>query len=254
MKTFPCGGYPPDKQIVQTFQAGQIINIRFGNSNFGTPGQAPITPTSDQARHSGGLCEFSLSYDQGLTFGVFARYHGSCPDMFYDWPVKLPSNLPSCDSCILGKESTGVITGNKPCKWHLSHLLITPFFLSAWNWIDASALRPEFYMSCADIKIIGTAPAGGLPTELANSPIRFANMPGLLYFLAKGDGMGNVKGKGPDPAELQANLDGQTGGEDTSFKPIFPATAPVPAVRGHMRRRVRVRRLDGRGSIRRAGV
>ena len=102
-KTFPCGGYPPDTQVVQSFQAGQVINVRFGNAQFGSPGQPPLTPGSNQARHAGGLCEFSLSYDQGRTFGVFARYHGSCPDMYYDWPVKLPENLPSCESCIFGK-------------------------------------------------------------------------------------------------------------------------------------------------------
>lgn len=104
-KTFPCGGYPPDTKVIQTFQAGQVINVRFGNAQYGSPGQPELTPSSNQARHAGGLCEFSLSYDQGRTFGVFARYHGSCPDMFYDWPVRLPSNLPSCESCIFGKEN-----------------------------------------------------------------------------------------------------------------------------------------------------
>ncbi|KAK3825587.1 MAG: hypothetical protein J3Q66DRAFT_396541 [Benniella sp.] len=212
-KQYPCGGYPPDKVIVQTFQAGQIINVRFNNGEYGTPGQAPLTPKSDQARHAGGLCEFSLSYDQGKTFGVFARYHGSCPDMYYDWPVKLPDNLPSCESCIF-----------------------------AWTWINAAAARPEFYMSCADVKIVGN-PGGQatLPPELANTPIRLANMPNLPYYLAPGDQFGNTKSNGPDPAELKANLRGATGGPDTVFQPIFaPHIAPN---RRSSRRSRKVRRL-----------
>lgn len=215
-KAYPCGGYPPDKQIVQTFQAGQIVEVQFNNGDYGSPGQAALTPKSDQARHAGGLCEFSLSYDNGKTFGVFARYHGSCPDMYYKWPVKLPDNLPSCDSCLF-----------------------------AWTWIDATALRPEFYMSCADIKIIGnpavTQP--GLPAEIANTHLRVANMPGLLYYLASGDQFGNTKSNGPNPAELAANLKGATGGVDTVFQPIFQPNSPPPKGRRSIQKRHGKRRL-----------
>ncbi|KAG9072758.1 hypothetical protein KI688_000535 [Linnemannia hyalina] len=190
-KTFPCGGYPPDKQVVQSFNAGQVINVRFGNAQFGSDGQPQLTPSSNQARHAGGLCEFSLSYDQGKTFGVFARYHGSCPDMYYDWPVKLPENLPSCDSCIFG-----------------------------WSWINAAATQAEFYMGCADIKIVGkSGGAGGvLPPEIANTPLRLANMPGQSYYRAAGDQFGNAKSNGPNQAEVDANMRSATGGTDSSFQ------------------------------------
>ncbi|KAF9437492.1 hypothetical protein BGZ76_000486 [Entomortierella beljakovae] len=184
-KKFPCGGYPPDKQVVQSFNAGQVINVRFGNAQFGSPGQAPLVPESNQARHAGGLCEFSLSYDQGNTFGVFARYHGSCPDMFYDWPVKLPDNLPSCDDCIFG-----------------------------WSWISAAGTTPEYYMSCADIKITGKpGSSGGLPAEIANAKLKLANMPGYDYYHVPGDQFENSKSNGPDEEQVSANLKGLTGGE-----------------------------------------
>ncbi|KAG0324553.1 hypothetical protein BGZ99_001688 [Dissophora globulifera] len=185
-KTFPCGGYPPDKKVVQSFNAGQIINVQFGNAQYGSPNQPALTATSNQARHAGGLCEFSLSYDQGKTFGVFARYHGSCPDMFYDWPVKLPENLPSCESCILG-----------------------------WSWINAAATQAEYYMSCADIKIVGKSGASTLPDQLAKTPLQKANMPGLPYYHAPGDQFGNMRSNGPSREELDANMNGSTGGPDT---------------------------------------
>ncbi|KAK3842996.1 MAG: hypothetical protein J3R72DRAFT_523312 [Linnemannia gamsii] len=192
-KTFPCGGYPPDTQVVQSFHAGQVINVRFGNAQYGSPGQPQLTPSSNQARHAGGLCEFSLSYDQGKTFGVFARYHGSCPDMYYDWPVKLPENLPSCESCIFG-----------------------------WSWINAAATQAEFYMGCADIKIVGKSGAGGvLPPEIANTPLRLANMPGQSYYHAPGDQFGNTRSNGPNPAETEANMRSATGGADTTFQAMY---------------------------------
>ncbi|KAF9198403.1 hypothetical protein BGZ49_000791 [Haplosporangium sp. Z 27] len=181
-KTFPCGGYPPDKRVVQSFQAGQVINVRFGNAQFGSEGQPPLTKDSNQARHAGGLCEFSLSYDQGRTFGVFARYHGSCPDMFYDWPIKLPDNLPSCESCLLG-----------------------------WSWINAAATQPEYYMSCADIKIVGKQ-SGPLPPEIANTQLQLANMPGYPYYHVSGDQFGNTKSNGPSSKQIQDNMNGRTGG------------------------------------------
>ncbi|KAF9349563.1 hypothetical protein BGX26_012162 [Mortierella sp. AD094] len=185
-KAFPCGGYPPDKQVVQSFQAGQVINVRFGNAQYGSEGQPSLTPTSNQARHAGGLCEFSLSYDQGRTFGVFARYHGSCPDMFYDWPVKLPENLPSCESCIFG-----------------------------WSWINAATTQPEYYMSCADIKIVGKS-GGTLPPEIANTPPRLSNMPGYSYYHVPGDQFGNTKSNGPSREQVDANRRSATGGPDST--------------------------------------
>lgn len=51
----------------------------------------------DEARHGGGLCEFSLSYDGGKSFHVIATYTKTCPDAAYEWPVRIPDNIRSCD-------------------------------------------------------------------------------------------------------------------------------------------------------------
>ncbi|KAF9586608.1 hypothetical protein BGW38_000982 [Lunasporangiospora selenospora] len=191
-KTYPCGGYPPDKQIIQTFHAGEVINVRFGNAQYGAPGQQDLTPSSNQARHSGGLCEFSVSYDQGKTFGVVGRYHHSCPDIFYDWPVKLPANLPSCENCIF-----------------------------AWSWINAFTTAPEFYMGCADIQIIGRQESVVAVAAANLTPIRIANIPGYPYYHAPGDQFGNTKSDGPNVAEIDTNMASAAGEQDVSFQPMY---------------------------------
>jgi len=71
-KKFPCGGYPRDKKIVTTFKAGEVFEVKFFNQNF--PELKNEDKQKDQARHNGGLCEFSLSYDGGKTYTVIASY------------------------------------------------------------------------------------------------------------------------------------------------------------------------------------
>lgn len=60
----------------------------------------------DQARHGGGTCEFSLSYDGGKSFHVIATYTKTCPDAGYEWPVKIPKNAPSCHDPDTGKKKS----------------------------------------------------------------------------------------------------------------------------------------------------
>ncbi|RIA91932.1 Lytic polysaccharide monooxygenase, partial [Glomus cerebriforme] len=140
-KKFPCGGYPQDKKIVTTFKAGEVISDK----------------QKDQARHNGGLCEFSLSYDGGKTYTVIATYKKTCPDIFFDgWKVKIPENAPSCDS-----------PGN--C-------------IFSWSWINAVGNR-EFYQNCADIKLEGNA------TEpLPIIDITRANLPPLFNKIVTPEG------------------------------------------------------------------
>lgn len=61
----------------------------------------------------------------------------------YVWNVRLPTNLPSCEKCIF-----------------------------AWAWINAIGNR-EYYMNCADIKIIG-----GPGSKISGSPLHIANLEG----------------------------------------------------------------------------
>ncbi|KAJ3128723.1 hypothetical protein HK098_003715 [Nowakowskiella sp. JEL0407] len=83
-KPFPCKGYKeaevPDGN---KFRAGQVIDVQFWNydfvSNTGVVDQTKVN--DDQARHSGGIAEFSLSIDGGLTWHVICRYTKGAPDV-----------------------------------------------------------------------------------------------------------------------------------------------------------------------------
>ncbi|KAJ2718939.1 hypothetical protein GGI07_005505 [Coemansia sp. Benny D115] len=100
-----------------SWTAGQTIGVKF--NTFGSP-------------HSGGHCEWSLSYDGGDTFVVVHRVLEKC---FYDaegklqtdYSFALPADLPASDSAIF-----------------------------AWTWVNAMGNR-EFYMNCADVSISGSA-------------------------------------------------------------------------------------------------
>ncbi|KAG9293831.1 hypothetical protein G9A89_019169 [Geosiphon pyriformis] len=180
-KPFPCGGYPVDKTITQVFKAGDVINVEFWNPNFPN-GPTDADATANQARHNGGLCEFALSYDGGNSYTKIATYHESCPDIFFDWKVKIPENAPSCDD---------------PGKCIFS-----------WSWLNALGNR-EFYQNCADIKIDGTAtePLPIIDITRANvSP--FAN-----NMVPPGDNPnnGNAKGSGPRSSDTEANMHNKIG-------------------------------------------
>ncbi|KAK3805470.1 MAG: hypothetical protein J3R72DRAFT_350409, partial [Linnemannia gamsii] len=124
-KNFPCGGYPSGP--VTSYNSGDIINVRFWNFNIKDYNTFPPPDNLPQARHKGGACEFSLSYDGGTTWSVIGQYSKTCPDIYYEWPVQIPFNAPSCvnpDSCLF-----------------------------SWSWV-ASATN-QFYHHCANIIIHG---------------------------------------------------------------------------------------------------
>ncbi|CAG8485115.1 7859_t:CDS:1 [Diversispora eburnea] len=182
-KPFPCGGYPADSAFGATFNAGQIFDVRFQN-----PGAQNPTAESDQGRHNGGLCEFSLSYDGGSTWTKIATYHKTCPDVFYGWTVKIPENAPTCDT--LGQ-----------C-------------IFSWTWINAVGNR-EFYQNCADVRIIGQS-----TTPLQKIDFTKANLPEFGNTLTpEGDpaNTGNARGSGPLPEDVTANL-----------QPFAPGSPPPP--------------------------
>ncbi|KAG0236596.1 hypothetical protein B0O80DRAFT_453757 [Mortierella sp. GBAus27b] len=134
---FPCGGFPPLKKS-QPMKAGEVINVRFASSFESKSQREDVNlykkkPSSrskefDQPRHGGGTCEFSLSYDNGKTFGRIGRYTYSCPDAYEIWKVKIPDNVKECRE--KGK-----------C-------------LFVWTWL-ANTL-PQWYMNCADIDLTNT--------------------------------------------------------------------------------------------------
>jgi len=165
-KPLLCGGYKPDKKFGTVIKAGEVIKVNFYNQNV--PRGKKDDRSKNQGRHNGGLCQFSLSYDGGKNFVVISEYHRTCPDVFYDWKVKIPDNIPSCDK--LGK-----------C-------------IFSWSWINNTGNR-EFYQNCADVKIIGKK---GAPA-LKGPKMLIANLKGYPTLTPPGEQpfRGNFAGKGP---------------------------------------------------------
>ncbi|KAG9302543.1 hypothetical protein G9A89_007247 [Geosiphon pyriformis] len=205
VKPFPCGGYQPDTKVTQVYKAGEIIDVKFWNPNFPNALTA-ADADRDQARHNGGLCEFSLSYDGGVTYTVIATYHRTCPDIFFSWKVKIPENAPTCD---------------KPGKCIFS-----------WSWINALGNR-EFYQNCADVKIVGksTKPLPIIDITRVNLPPKF---PTIISPTGDSANRGNEKGSGPLQSDVDANMGlkivGSGKGDSTSPAPTTTAsttTAPT---------------------------
>ncbi|KAI8318877.1 hypothetical protein GQ54DRAFT_299786 [Martensiomyces pterosporus] len=129
-----CKHAKPYSKPVATWASGSTTTVTFSDGNG----------------HSGGHCQFSISYDGGQTFVVLSESLKYC---FYSGPantdkpsvlnfdIPLPANLPGSPSAIF-----------------------------AWTWVNASGNR-EFYMNCADVAING--PAGsftGKKMTIANYP------------------------------------------------------------------------------------
>ncbi|KAG0212840.1 dodecenoyl-CoA isomerase [Mortierella sp. GBA30] len=163
---YPCGGYPmgPNTDL----EAGQIIPVRFWTTEMADTDHLP-KKSIKQARHGGGMCEFSLSYDGGMTFHVIATYTKTCPDAVYEWPVRIPDNVPSC---------------NKPGKC-----------LFAWSW--TAALIAQYYHNCADVTITGKED-GMLPKKTIQIYNFKGHQRGVTF-----PGDGNSHGHGPGPLESE---------------------------------------------------
>ncbi|KAF9098582.1 hypothetical protein BGX23_005885 [Mortierella sp. AD031] len=147
---FPCGGYKKGPNT----QAHKLPKKKV-----------------QEARHGGGMCEFALSTDGGKSFHVIATYTKTCPDVMYEWPVRIPDNVPSCNSS--GK-----------C-------------LFSWSW--TAALVPQFYHNCADVTIEGVKD-GKLPKKTIQL-YDFGNHKKKVTF--PGDGRSHDHGPGPISAEVK---------------------------------------------------
>ncbi|KAG0379608.1 hypothetical protein BGX24_012481 [Mortierella sp. AD032] len=178
---FPCGGYAPGP--VTNMKAGQTVNVRFYASGMKSNDiRSQPKPTSanrqfSQARHGGGMCEFSLSYDNGKTFHLIGRYTRTCPDAYYQWPVKIPSNVPSC-------------TDKNKC-------------LFVWTW--TANILPQWYMNCADIRLTGVK--GGRRPSKSIQIVDFK--PHRMRVTAAGDGTKHRSSTGPNRGEINDNMNGK---------------------------------------------
>lgn len=82
------------------------------------------------ARHNGGSCQASLSFDQGRTFYVIRSYVGNCPpDEESILEFTLPSDTPESEEAIF-----------------------------SWSWFNKTGNR-EMYMNCAVVTISNSSPA-----------------------------------------------------------------------------------------------
>ncbi|KAF9916236.1 hypothetical protein BX616_004285 [Lobosporangium transversale] len=180
---FPCGGYAPGP--VTEMRAGQIVNVRFYASDMDAKelSKQPARPSNPrrqfaQARHGGGMCEFSLSYDNGKTFHLIGRYTRTCPDAYYQWPVKIPSNVPSC-------------TKQNQC-------------LFVWSW--TANILPQYYMNCADIRLRGATKNARLPSK----SIQIVDFKGYKRGVTEpGDGIKHKSSTGPTRKEINDNMNGR---------------------------------------------
>ncbi len=102
---------------------------------------------------------------------VIQEIDGGCPEEGVDWPVKLPDNLPSCDSCVFG-----------------------------WSWINAIGNR-EYYMNCADIKI-----EGGAGTSISGAGLLLANIGGHQIIQPPSNPGGGPNGAGTTVKHIPINV------------------------------------------------
>ncbi|KAF9096642.1 hypothetical protein BGX27_001099 [Mortierella sp. AM989] len=182
---FPCGGFAPGP--VTNFKAGARVNVRFFASAMKDKDlkkQPKLTSPNrqfNQARHGGGLCEFSLSYDGGKTYHLIGRYTKTCPDSYYEWPVRIPANAPNCNQ-----------------KTHKNKCLFV------WSW--TANILPQYYHNCADITISGSK---GKP-RLNKTGIQIVDFaPHKTGVTAPGDGSKRKAGPGPSGKEVRDNLNGK---------------------------------------------
>ncbi|KAF9979125.1 hypothetical protein BGZ75_009810 [Mortierella antarctica] len=183
--TFPCGGYAPGP--VTELKAGETVKVRFYASDMdrGELEEQPKKPVEKkkqfkQARHGGGMCEFSLSYDNGETFHLIGRYTKTCPDSYYPWPVKIPDNVKEC------KDSK--------C-------------LFVWTW--TANILPQFYMNCADIRLTGRKTMEYKTKEKVGFyDFKYRNRKIPQGVRAEGDGFKHEAGRGPLQSEIDGNRKG----------------------------------------------
>ncbi|KAG0200273.1 hypothetical protein BGX28_006638 [Mortierella sp. GBA30] len=175
-KTFPCGGYK--KGPVTTYKAGETIPVRFWNFNIKDSTKFPPPKGLAQSRHGGGSCEFSLSYDGGHTWHVIGQYTKTCPDIYYEWPVMIPKNVPSC-------------TDSDKC-------------LFSFSWTAYAV--PQFYHHCANVIIHGDDKKGILP-ELEMTVVDVKQLDEKMDIHAIGDEK-STKSLGPSRREMELNLNG----------------------------------------------
>ncbi|KAI0233676.1 hypothetical protein L0F63_002243 [Massospora cicadina] len=128
-RKFPCRGEPAGP-IYKTYKAGSNIDVHIAGS----------------AKHEGGHCQFSMSYDE-VEFVALKTVMGDCIITSVDYKVQIPKDAPN-----------GNVT-------------------FAWTWFNKMGNR-EMYMNCVDINITGGCDDG----FIRGKKMVVANWPGYPTF------------------------------------------------------------------------
>ncbi|KAG0021082.1 hypothetical protein BGZ81_009097, partial [Podila clonocystis] len=113
----------------------------------------------------------------GKTWKVIGQYTKTCPDIYYEWPVQIPKNVPSC-------------TDSNKC-------------LFAFSW--TAYATDQYYHHCANILIEGVK--GGKLPQLDMTIVDVSARHQKMNTHAKGDNK-DTKSTGPDRREQQLNTNG----------------------------------------------
>ncbi|KAL2891898.1 extracellular protein [Ceratocystis lukuohia] len=129
---FPCKGY---ETLMAASGPGAVVATW-------AAGSTQTIVLSGGAIHSGGSCQFSLSYDHGTSWKVIHSIIGSCPNAVGEsaYAVPVPADAPS---------STNV--------------------LFAWTWYNKVGNR-EVYGNCAHVSIEGSSSTDAASSALSKLP------------------------------------------------------------------------------------
>lgn len=218
---FPCKGQigVADMTPQATYTAGTkgVFKIWPNDGNGGE---------GNMAAHSGGSCQYSISFDKGKTWKVMKSFEGSCPR-----GAELDSNIASPNQTYIFDVPTDIKGGDA---------------ITAWTWIPRTGNRGEYYMNCCSVTIKGTGTStlddypdmylGEMVTGDIKSTMCLSTATYNLLYPYPGDSVtrgtdGNFlgpHGPGPDGTFKVCKAPGSSGGSSSEQQPSSQAPAPQP--------------------------
>jgi hypothetical protein len=180
-KTYPCQGKPKGP-ITDQWKAGQIITVDF----------------EPKTMHSGGHCQWSVSYDNEKSFVTIFTMIQNClhPSNLPPYKIPLPPSLPSCTSCVF-----------------------------QWTWINAIGAR-EIYSNCADVRIQSDRPVS--QQVYTNNKVLVVHVPnGIGKVIPEFPNPGMYDGRELFTQQESITVNGQ-GNNSSGVNPAINTTPPAP--------------------------